>query len=187
MRRVAHRRPRRFLLHVHGRSLARRRIRCADSGNHPARRRIEEQLVRRNGRSAAANDHVHRSLGGVDHVRSGRRGNRRQRRVRLLTADRVRARVVVLMPADHEVDTVFVEQRHPFLANSQIRAIELIDRRDRDLVHAHHQPVDIAIVAGGGQFLFQPILLSALRIAADVGVAAVLVHDIVVGNADHAH
>jgi hypothetical protein len=35
---------------------------------------------------------------------------------------------VVLVPAHHEVDAVFVEQRHPFLADPEIRAIEFIDR-----------------------------------------------------------
>ena len=91
------------------------------------------------------------------------------------------------MPAHHEVDAVFVEQRHPFLADPKVRAIELVGRRNGDLVHAHDDPVDVTIAAGGGQFLFQPRLLGALRIAPDIGVAAVLVRDVVVGNADHAH
>ena len=41
--------------------------------------------------------------------------------------------------------------------------------------------------ARGGQFLFQPGLLRAVRIAADIGIAAVLIADVVVGDADHAH
>ncbi len=54
-------------------------------------------------------------------------------------------------------------------------------------MHAHDDPVDITIATGGGQFLFQPGLLSAGRIAPDVRVAAVLVANVIVGDADHAH
>src|SRR5258708_40239617 len=43
------------------------------------------------------------------------------------------------------------------------------------------------IAAGRSQLLFQPGLLSPSRIAPDVGIAAVLVADVVVGDADHAH
>ena len=99
----------------------------------------------------------------------------------------MRALVVMLVPAHHEVDAVFVEQRHPFLADAEIRAVELVGRRDRDLVHADHDPVDVAVAARRGQFLFQPGLLRARRIAADIGVAAVLIADIVIGDADHPH
>src|SRR6516165_4542724 len=42
------------------------------------------------------------------------------------------------------------------------------------------------IATGSGQLLFQPGLLSALRIAADVRITTVLVRDIVIGKADYA-
>jgi hypothetical protein len=45
----------------------------------------------------------------------------------------VRAFVVVLVSTHHEVDAVLVEQRHPFLADPEVRAIELVSRRDGDL------------------------------------------------------
>src|SRR6516225_2254077 len=45
MCRVAHGRPRRFLFYVNRRALAGRRVGCADGGDDPACRRVEEQLV----------------------------------------------------------------------------------------------------------------------------------------------
>src|SRR5262249_39293409 len=66
-------------------------------------------------------------------------------------------------------------------------AIEFVDRRDGDLVHAHNDPIDIMVAAGASQLLFQPGLLRALRIAPDIRVAAVLIRDVVIGKADHAH
>src|SRR6185437_16756222 len=59
--------------------------------------------------------------------------------------------------------------------------------RDRDLVHADDEPVDVAVAARRRQFLLEPRLLCALGIAPDIGIAAVLVADIVIGNADDAH
>ncbi|MGC2077007.1 MAG: hypothetical protein WA728_13435 [Xanthobacteraceae bacterium] len=47
------------------------------------------------------------------------------------------------------IDAVFVEQRTPLLADAKVRAIELLNRRDCDLVHAHDDPIDIAITACG--------------------------------------
>src|ERR1700738_2341617 len=94
MRSVSYRRPRRLLLHVDRWTLTRRRVRFADGGDHPALRRIEEPLVRWSGRSATADDHVHRSLAGIDHVGGGRRGDRRPGGVRFPAADWVRALVV---------------------------------------------------------------------------------------------
>src|SRR5215469_366510 len=94
---------------------------------------------------------------------------------------------MVLVSAYHEIDTVLVEQRHPLLADPEVCAIELVSRRDGDLVHAHHDPVDIMITTGSGQLLFQPGLLSALRIAPDVRITTVLVRDIVIGKAYRDH
>src|SRR5262244_4654070 len=51
-------------------------------------------------------------------------------------------------------------------------------------MHAHHDPVDIMILMGSSQFPFEPSFLSALGISTDVGIATVLVYDIVVGDAD---
>ena len=161
VRRVAHRRPGRVFLHIDRRTPVGRGVEGADGGDHAALRRVEEQLVRWTRRAAAADHHVHGALGGVDHVGRGRGRDRRQRRVGFPAADRVRALVVVLVPADHEIDAVLVEQRHPFLADAEVGAVELVDRRDRDLVHADDDPVDVAIAARRGQLAFQPRLLRA--------------------------
>src|SRR6516225_11024969 len=77
---------------------------------------------------------------------------------------------MVFVSTHHEVDAELVEQRHPFFADPEVRAIELVNRRDGDLMHAHDDPVDIRIPASGGQLLFQPGLLSAGRIAPNIGV-----------------
>src|SRR6516225_8152406 len=106
MRSVPDGRPERLLLHVNRRPLACYWVGCADGGDDPTLRRDEEQGVRRNGRSAAADHHVHRSLSGVDHVGGGCCGDWGQRDVRFLAADRVRALVVVLMSTYHEIDAV---------------------------------------------------------------------------------
>jgi hypothetical protein len=76
-----------------GRRFAGFRVGLANCGDHPARRRIVGQRVGRHRGSAAADDHVYGSLGGVDHVTGGRRGNRGQRLVLLRAADRVRTLV----------------------------------------------------------------------------------------------
>jgi hypothetical protein len=72
----------------------------------------------------------------------------------------------------------------PILADPEIGAVELVSRRDCDLMR---DPVDIMVAASSGQFRFEPGFLSPLRIAPDVGVAAVLIIDVIVGDADHAH
>src|SRR6516165_7160697 len=76
--RVSHRRPGRVLLHVDRRTLACCRVGFADGGDHATLRRVEKQLVRWQGRSAAADHHVHRSFSGVDHVGGSARRYRRQ-------------------------------------------------------------------------------------------------------------
>ena len=187
MRRVADGRPRRVLLDVNRRPLASRRVGFADGGDHPTCGRIKEQLVRWDRRAATADDHVHCPLGRVDQVGGGCGRNRRQSGVGLPAAQRMRALIMVLVSAHHEIDAVFVEQRDPLLADAEVRAIELVGGRNGDLVHAYDDPIDVAITTGGAQLLFQPNLLRALGISAHVGSAAVLINDIVVGDADHSH
>src|ERR1700722_17924885 len=101
---VSYGRPRRLLTHIDRWTPARRRIGFADSGDHSALWRGEETPVCLGGGSAAADDHVHCSLAGVDHVGGGRRGDRRQRGVCFTATDRGGALVMVLMSTDHEVD-----------------------------------------------------------------------------------
>ena len=187
VRRVAHRRPRCVLVHVDRRPFSGGRVALSDGGDDPARRRVEEQLVRGQRGAAAADDHVDRPSGRVDDVGGGCRRNRRQRGVGLLAAQRMRTLVMMLVPADDQIDGVFVEQRQPLLPDPEIGAVELVGRRDRDLVHADHEPVDAAIATRRGQLALEPRLLRALRVAAHIGAAAVLVDDVVVGDADHPH
>src|SRR5262249_37849928 len=137
-------------------------------------------------RPTTADDYVHCSLRSVDHVGGGRSRDRRKGNVRLLTTDRMRAFVMVFVPAHHEVDAILIEQGDPLLADPESCAIELVARRDGNLVHAHYDPVDIMITAGRGQLLFQPGPLRTRRIISNVGVTAVLVTDVVIRNADHA-
>ena len=61
---------------------------------------------------------------------------------------------MVMVPAYHEVDAVLIKQRDPLLADTEVCTD--VGRRNGNLVHAHHDPVDIMITTGRGQLLFQP-------------------------------
>src|SRR5579862_8693927 len=132
-------------MHIIRRPLAGDRVGCIHRDNDAAGQWIEEQRVRRDRGAAAADHHMHRSLGRVDHLGIGRRRDRRQRLVRLRAADRMRALVMMLVPANDKVDAVLIEERDPFLADAEIGAVELVDRRDRDLVHHHDDPIDVVM------------------------------------------
>ena len=93
----------------------------------------------------------------------------------------------MFVAANDEIDAVTVEQRQPFLANAEIRTIEFIRARDGDLVHAHDQPVDAAIGARDGELAFEPGALCARRVSAHVRISAILIGDVVVGDADHTY
>lgn len=93
---------------------------------------------------------------------------------------------MVLVAADHQVDTVLVEQRAPRFAHAEVAAAALV-AGDVRLVHADDDPVDVAVRTSRLQLAFQPAALRATRVAADVRVAAVLVGHIAVGEADDAH
>jgi hypothetical protein len=149
--------------------------------------RIEEKLIGRAGRPATAQDHMHRTSAGIYDIGSHAGGLRRQRSACVVAADRVRTLIVMLVPADHQVDLIAVEQRQPFFANAEIRAVELVGSRDRDLMHADDDPVDRGIRPRRHQGLFQPSLLRASRIASDIGIAAVLITNVVIGEADDAN
>src|SRR5277367_612960 len=99
-----------------------------------------------------------------------------------MSADRMRALVVVLMPANHQVDAILVEKWNPLLPDAKVSAIELVSRRNGDLMHANDNPVDRLISSGYGQLAFEPGPLSSLGIAPDVGVARVLIGDVIVGD-----
>jgi hypothetical protein len=73
----------------------------------------------------------------------------------------MRAFVVVLVAADHQVDLVAVEQRQPLLADTQVGAVGVIGRRNCGLVHADHHPIDLRVRSRISEFCFQPTLLRA--------------------------
>jgi hypothetical protein len=53
----------------------------------------------------------------------------------------VRALVVVLVAAHDEVNPVGVEERHPFLADAEVRAVGQVGGADDDLVGAHDEAI----------------------------------------------
>jgi hypothetical protein len=72
------------------------------------KRGVEEQRVRRGGRSAAADYHVYRSFGRIDHVRGGCRGDRGERGVFFPAAGiqgRLRALRLLFSQESHQVRT----------------------------------------------------------------------------------
>jgi hypothetical protein len=91
---------------------------------------------------------------------------------------------MVLVPGHDQVHAVPVEQRQPLLPDPEVSAVE-VGRGHRDLVHAHDDPVDIAVLPCGCQFLFQPDFLLSPRITPHIRIAAILVCDVVVGDANH--
>src|SRR6476659_6505418 len=93
--------------------------------------------------------------------------------------------VVVLMPADDEVDVEAVEKWQPVLPDAEVGSVGAVARRDRGLMHAHHDPVNPFVAARAFEFLFEPTLLGAAGVATDAGIAAVLITHVVVGQADH--
>ena len=95
--------------------------------------------------------------------------------------------VVVLVPAHHQVDPVAVEQRQPVLSNAEIGAVGAIGRRHGGLMHAHHHPVDVAVLLRRLERRLQEALLRAARVAAHVRVPAVLVADVIVVQADDSY
>src|SRR5215472_3432793 len=104
-----------------------------------------------------------------------------------MTAERMRALVVVLVPANDQVDTVLIKERHPLFANAEVCSVGQVRGGDRDLVHADDHPIDTAVIARSRELPLEPCLLGSGRVSADVRVAAVLVGDVVVGDADDPH
>src|SRR5262249_15034717 len=100
-------------------------------------------------------------------------------------AEWMRALVVMLVPAHDHVDTVAVEERQELLADAPIAAIRVVGRGDRGLVHADDDPVDVALGSRRRERGAQPCALRSAAVAAYIGIAAVLVADVVVGNRYH--
>jgi hypothetical protein len=58
----------------------------------------------------------------------------------------MRALEVVLVPGQHQVDPVSVEQRQPLPPDPEVGAVE-VRGGHRDLMHEHHDPVDVVVLA----------------------------------------
>ncbi len=121
---------------------------------------------------ATTNDHVYGAAGRVDDRGVvGLRGRREQRAAGQDSAHGEGPFEMVLVTGEHQVDAVLVEQRHEFLADAEVRSVE-VGGGHRDLVHEHHDPVDVVVVPRRRQRPFEPDPLLALAVAADVGVEA---------------
>ncbi len=94
---------------------------------------------------------------------------------------------MVLVAGEDQVHAVLIKERQPFLADTQLAAIEGDRRRHGDLVHADDDPVDVLAGARRGERLLQEGLLGAAAVATDVRIAAVLITDVIVVEGDHQH
>jgi hypothetical protein len=162
------------------RGAAARRVGPRDADDDARLRRVPEEAVRRGRRAAAAEDEVHRAAARVDDTDVARDGARPERFASGVDApQRVRALVVMLVPADDEVDAVPLEERQERFADAAVAAVEVVGRGDGRLVHADDHPVDRGIGARGGERCIEPADLRAVAEAVHVGVAAVLEADVV--------
>ena len=66
---------------------------------------------------------------------------------------------MVFVAADHQIDLVLIEQRQPFLADAEVGAVGAVSGRDRRLMHADDDPVDIRVAPCRGEFACKPTLL----------------------------
>src|ERR1700761_1728056 len=113
-------RPRRFLDDVNRCLAPQRRIELPDAGQHPTPGLWEEQGVRRCRGATTADDDVHGALAGVDDPGTGFDGYRHSGFAVQCSAHRMRAFIVMLVAAYHQVDLIAVEQRQPLLADTQV-------------------------------------------------------------------
>ena len=173
---VAARRPGRVLHRVGARPVidagGRGRHRTVGPGEHfrlvepPGRGRAEHVQVRVG--PAAAEDQVHGALTGVEdaavHRRHrvrppgvhGRAGGDRGPGGRVEPPNGERPLVVVVVPAEHQVHLVPVEQRQPRFADPQVRAVAVARGRAGALVQLRDDPVDRRVPAGRSQGRLQP-------------------------------
>ncbi len=116
---------------------------------------------------AAAEYQVNGALAGIeDAAVDGGHGMRAQRAGRVEAADRERALVTPVVPAQHQVDLVPVEQRQPLPPDAEVDVVADARRRARALVELDDDPVDGGVTPGGGQDRLQPAGLRAGGVAA---------------------
>ncbi len=137
-------------------------------------------VVERGAGPTSAQDEVHRSPRGVEDsaVHGGHRagltgldgcaGDGVAPLPGVVAAYREGPLVVVVVAADDQVDLVLVEQRQPFLADTEVRAVASRRRGKGILVHLDDDPVEGPVGAGGAQGPVEPGGLGTARIAAHV-------------------
>ena len=114
----------------------------------------------------------HAVVGGGDRVRAQgvdhRAGGDLVAGVGVGAAHREGSLVVVVVPVEHQVDLVAVEQRQPLLADAEVGAVPGGRGGTGALVHLHDDPVDRVIAPARRQRPLQPRRLRAARVALDV-------------------
>src|SRR6266851_2397254 len=152
------------------------RVAGLDACDHDALMRAVQAPARRPVRvTAAAYGQVNSpvpsvELSGVAPLRAHRR-RRQQGASRQYAADRERPFEMVLVPGQHQVNAVLIEQRQPLLPDSQVSAVEM-RRGHRHLMHEDHDPVDVLVLARRCQLCIQPPALHPAAVAADIGIEA---------------
>src|ERR1700759_3665659 len=116
-------RPRRFLDDVNRCLAPERRLERPDAGQHAASGLWEEQGVRRCCGPTPADDDVHSALAGVDDPAVGFDRYWHSGFAVHRSPQRMRAFIVMLVTAYHQVNLVAVEQCQPFLADTQVGAV----------------------------------------------------------------
>ena len=149
-----------------------------DPGRPGKRRRRARRAIGVIAATAGAEDQVHGALAGVEHaaVHRGHRAGPAGVRRRAVQGVRARRRVEaangegplvpVVVPGQHEVNLVGVEQRQPLPPDAQVGPAARGRRRARALVQLHDDPVDGGVGAGGRQGRLEPPGLRAAGVAA---------------------
>src|SRR5262245_8633882 len=116
---IPHRGPRRGVFLDVERPEAAVRAARADADDHARMRRYPQPPVRGQRRATAAENQVNRACLRVDHVGPGGDGARPQGlALPIGAAQRMRAFIVVLVPAYDQVDAVAIEEREELLADA---------------------------------------------------------------------
>src|ERR1700689_3355169 len=144
--------------------------------------------------AAGADHQVNEAQVGVHLVQLGAHHVRPQDGAGVGALHHVAALVVVVVAGEHEVDAVLVEQRHPVLADAQVRALR-IRRGHGRLGHYDYYPVDRSVGRRLAHRFIHPLSLRAAGVAgqdlvvpgAPVAAGVDLVADVVLVQHDEQH